>query len=75
MPVLRLRPRDGARLRRPGRARRRHACGERWDSYLKLQAELAHLERKLDKRALSEERKKWKALTAEGKANMRLKGR
>jgi len=48
---------------------------DRWDSYLKLQAELAHLERKLDKRALSEERKKWKALSAEGKANMRLKGR
>ena len=48
---------------------------ERWDSYLKLQAELAHLERKLDKRAASEERKKWKALSAEGRANMRLKGR
>ena len=48
---------------------------DRWDSYLKLQAELAHLERKLDKRAASEERKKWKAITAQGKANMRLKGR
>jgi ribosome biogenesis GTPase len=48
---------------------------DRWDSYLKLQAELAHLERKLDKRAASEERKKWKAISAEGRANMRLKGR
>jgi ribosome biogenesis GTPase len=48
---------------------------DRWDSYLKLQAELAHLERKLDKRAASEERKKWKAITAEGRANMRMKGR
>ena len=48
---------------------------ERWESYLKLQAELAHLERRLDKRAASEERKKWKALSAEGRANMRLKGR
>ena len=37
-------------------------AAERWESYLKLQAELAHLERKLDKRAASEARKKWKAL-------------
>ncbi len=35
---------------------------ERWDSYLKLQAELEHLERKLDKRAASEARKKWKSV-------------
>ena len=48
---------------------------ERWDSYLKLQGELEHLERKLDKRAASEARKKWKALSQEGRANMRLKGR
>ncbi len=48
---------------------------ERWDSYLKLQAELEHLERKLDKRAASEARKKWKALGQEGRENMRLKGR
>jgi ribosome biogenesis GTPase len=48
---------------------------DRWESYLKLQGELAHLERKLDKRAASEARKKWKALSAEGKANMRMKGR
>jgi ribosome biogenesis GTPase len=48
---------------------------DRWESYNKLQAELAHLERKLDKRAKSEERKKWKAITADAKASMRLKGR
>ena len=33
-----------------------------------------HLERKLDKRAASEARKKWKALGQEARANMRLKG-
>lgn len=47
----------------------------RWQSYLKLQAELAHLERKLDKRAMAEERKRWKALGAAGREAMRLKGR
>lgn len=48
---------------------------ERWDSYLKLQAELAHLERRLDRRAAAEERRRWKAMTAEGRAAARLKGR
>ena len=47
---------------------------ERWDSYLKLQRELEHLDRKLDKRAASEARKRWKALSQEGRENMRLKG-
>ncbi len=47
----------------------------RWEAYQKLQRELEHLERRLDKRAQSEERKRWKAITAEGKANMRAKGR
>ena len=46
----------------------------RWDSYTKLQRELAHLERRLDKRLQSEERKKWRAATAEAKTNMKLKG-
>jgi ribosome biogenesis GTPase / thiamine phosphate phosphatase len=46
---------------------------ERWESYLKLEAELAHLERRLDKRALSAERKRWKTLTAEGRAASRAK--
>jgi ribosome biogenesis GTPase len=48
---------------------------ERWDSYLKLQAELEDLERKLDKRAASEARKKWKALGQEGRENAHLKGK
>jgi ribosome biogenesis GTPase len=33
---------------------------ERWTSYRKLQRELAMLERKLDARAKSEERKRWR---------------
>jgi ribosome biogenesis GTPase len=48
---------------------------ERWDSYVKLQAELAHLERKLDKRAAAEERKRWKAIGIAGREAMRMKGR
>jgi len=47
---------------------------ERWDSYLKLQGELAHLERKLDKRVAAEERKKWKRIGQEGRERMRMKG-
>jgi ribosome biogenesis GTPase len=46
----------------------------RWLSYGKLQRELAHLERRLDKRAKSEERKRWAKVGAEARANMRLKG-
>jgi ribosome biogenesis GTPase len=48
---------------------------ERWASYVRLQAELAHLERKLDKRAASEARKQWKALGAKAREALRLKGR
>ena len=48
---------------------------DRWTSYKKLQRELAHLERRLDKRAQAEERKRWAKAGAEGRANMRLKGR
>jgi len=47
----------------------------RWESYVKLQRELEHLERKLDKRAQSEERKRWAKIGAEGRERMRLKGR
>lgn len=46
---------------------------ERWESYLKLQAELEHLERRVDKRAASEAKKRWKALSVEGRANLRAK--
>jgi ribosome biogenesis GTPase len=35
---------------------------ERWASYLKLEAEMAALERRLDKRLASEERKRWRSL-------------
>jgi ribosome biogenesis GTPase len=47
----------------------------RWSSYKKLQRELAHLERRLDKRLQAEERKRWAKAGAEGRANMRAKGR
>jgi ribosome biogenesis GTPase len=47
----------------------------RWTSYTKLQRELAHLERRLDKRAQAEERKRWAKLGAEARLNMRVKGR
>jgi len=48
---------------------------ERWASYTKLQRELAHLERRLDKRAQAAERKRWAKAGAEARLNMRLKGR
>jgi ribosome biogenesis GTPase / thiamine phosphate phosphatase len=47
----------------------------RWDSYKKLQRELAHLERRLDKRLQAEERKRWAKVGAEGRARMHAKGR
>jgi ribosome biogenesis GTPase len=47
----------------------------RWESYRQLEAELAHLERRLDRRALAEERRRWKALGADARAAARLKGR
>jgi len=48
---------------------------ERWESYLKLQRELAHLERRLDKRAAAEERKRWRALSSFAREAGRAKGR
>jgi ribosome biogenesis GTPase / thiamine phosphate phosphatase len=48
---------------------------ERWESYLKLQRELAHLDRRLDKRAAAEERKRWKALSVFAREAGRAKGR
>jgi len=47
----------------------------RWASYKKLQRELAHLERRLDKRLQAEERKRWAKAGAEGRARMQAKGR
>jgi ribosome biogenesis GTPase len=48
---------------------------ERWESYLKLQAELDHLERRLDKRAQAEERKKRRSLSRFARDASRAKGR
>jgi ribosome biogenesis GTPase / thiamine phosphate phosphatase len=48
---------------------------ERWASYNKLQRELAHLERRLDKRLQAEAKKRWIKAGAAGRANMRAKGR
>jgi ribosome biogenesis GTPase len=50
-------------------------AADRWESYLKLQRELAHLERRLDKRAQSEERKRWKALSTFARETSRTKRR
>ena len=47
---------------------------ERWESYLSLERELQHLERRQDKRLQAEERRKWKARSTEARENMRLKG-
>jgi ribosome biogenesis GTPase len=48
---------------------------ERWESYQKLQRELAHLERRIDKRAAAEERKRWKALSTFAREAGRAKRR
>ncbi len=48
---------------------------ERWESYLKLQRELAHLERKFDPRLKAEERKKWAALSKSHKKRKKILGR
>ncbi len=48
---------------------------ERWESYQKLERELEHLERRVDKRLRSEARKEWAKRGREGLEAMRLKGR
>jgi ribosome biogenesis GTPase len=47
---------------------------ERWESYLKLQRELAHLERKLDPRLRSEERKRWAAISKAHRQRRKIVG-
>lgn len=47
---------------------------ERWESYLKLQRELAHLERKVDPRLRSEQRKLWAARTKAHRKRRRILG-
>lgn len=44
---------------------------DRWQSYLQLQRELEQLERRLDKRLQAEERRRWRALSLEARANAR----
>jgi ribosome biogenesis GTPase len=48
---------------------------ERWESYQKLQRELARLERKLDPKLQSEERKKWRAMTKSHRKRRKVVGR
>jgi ribosome biogenesis GTPase / thiamine phosphate phosphatase len=47
---------------------------ERWESYLKLQRELAHLERKLDPKLRAEERKRWAAFSKAHKQRRKILG-
>jgi ribosome biogenesis GTPase len=49
-------------------------AAERWESYLKLQRELAHLERKLDPKLRSEERKRWAAVTKSHRQRRKIVG-
>jgi ribosome biogenesis GTPase len=48
---------------------------ERWDSYHRLQRELEHLDRRIDKRAQAEERRSWRSLSMRMRAHHREKGR
>jgi ribosome biogenesis GTPase len=47
---------------------------ERWDSYQKLQRELARLERKLDPKLRSQQRKKWAAVTKSHRQRRKVTG-
>jgi ribosome biogenesis GTPase len=48
---------------------------ERWDSFRKLERELEHLERRLDKRAQSEARRRWRAFSLEQRRSGRTRRR
>jgi len=48
---------------------------ERWESFRKLQRELEHLERRLDKRAQADARRRWRLLSRDAAERMRMKGR
>jgi ribosome biogenesis GTPase len=48
---------------------------ERWESFRKLERELEHLERRLDKRAQSEARRRWRAISLEARRTGRAKRR
>jgi ribosome biogenesis GTPase / thiamine phosphate phosphatase len=49
-------------------------AAERWESYLKLERELARLERKLDPKARAEERKRWAAVTKSHRHRRKVTG-
>ena len=48
---------------------------ERWETYRKLERELANLERRLDRQAQSRERRKYRALDREARERRQEKGR
>jgi len=48
---------------------------ERWQSYLKQLAEIRHYQRKTNKVAASDEKKKWKKIHSEQHAKKKLRGR
>lgn len=48
---------------------------ERWESYRKLQRELEHLDRRVDKRAQAEERRRWRSLSMRMREHYRERGR
>jgi ribosome biogenesis GTPase / thiamine phosphate phosphatase len=48
---------------------------ERWESYVKLQRELEHLDRRLDKRAQAEQRRRWRAVNVELRRSGRIRKR
>jgi ribosome biogenesis GTPase len=48
---------------------------ERWESYLQLQAELEHLERRIDKRAEAEARRRWRSLSRAARDARRARGK
>lgn len=48
---------------------------ERWESYRKLERELQHLDRRLDKRAQADERRRWRSLSLQMREHYRVRGR
>jgi ribosome biogenesis GTPase len=47
---------------------------ERWESYLKLERELEHLERRLDKRLQADEGRRWRRMNVEMRRRLRERG-
>ncbi len=48
---------------------------ERWQSYLKLLGEIRHFQRKIDKGAAAEERKRWRAIQKDVRLRQKIKGK